>query len=240
MGKFHFWKKKKLKQFWLGHGGQSGEEGRRPSSPPNVSLPELPTMAVFLHFTVVAWRSSSETKWRPPLSCLLFLSESLFLSHTVSLSRQASGSSAITRLQWTDDDMHCTAGTRAHRCWGGQLPSCRIAAVGGSEPCVGRSWLPDEICHSSATFDDQSWCHEVLLSLRIVMVPSIRDESARIGGRLFHVNLRNFDSWSEPNRALFWGNKLTLLIVAKNDFQWYIMCLCLDLYAKSHVFREKL
>ena len=74
--------------------------------------------------------------------------------------------------------------------------------------------------------------------LLFVMVFSTRDESTQIGGTHFLTNWQNFDSWSKPNKAIFWGNDLTLLIVAKNDFQRYIICLCLDLFAKSHVFQD--
>ena len=55
-------------------------------------------------------------------------------------------------------------------------------------------------------------------------------------GMLFCAKYQNFVSRSEPNRALFWCNDLSLLIVVKNTFQWYIICLCLNLFAKNHIF----
>ena len=44
---------------------------------------------------------------------------------------------------------------------------------------------------------------------------------------LFEANCQNFESWSVPNKALFSGKSLNMLIMAKNDFQWYIIWLCL-------------
>ena len=57
---------------------------------------------------------------------------------------------------------------------------------------------------------------------------------------LFEANCQNFDSWSLPNEILFLGNDLKLLIVTKNHFQWYIICLYLMLFAQSYIFWEKL
>ena len=92
--------------------------------------------------------------------------------------------------------------------------------------------------HPSASFGSQAWSQRVQLTLPIVMVTSIINESGRILGTLFCTNWQNFDSWSEPNGSLFWGNDLESRLVEKNNFQQYIICLCLDLFAKSYVFRE--
>ena len=54
----------------------------------------------------------------------------------------------------------------------------------------------------------------------------------------FEVNCQNFDSEVEPNEALFSGKSLKLLIVEKNHFQRYIICLCLESFAKNHFFRD--
>ena len=57
---------------------------------------------------------------------------------------------------------------------------------------------------------------------------------------LFEVNCQNFDSWFEPNETLFSGNNLKLLIVTKNNFQRFIICLYLGSFAQNHVFRDSL
>ena len=55
---------------------------------------------------------------------------------------------------------------------------------------------------------------------------------------LFETNYHNCDSGDEPNEALFSGKSLVLLILVKNDFQRYIICLCLESYVQNHVFRD--
>ena len=68
-------------------------------------------------------------------------------------------------------------------------------------------------------FDDDLGCHHVQHNLLFKMAPSVRDKSARIIGTLFCADWQNFDNWSEPNGALFWGNDLESILVTKNDFQ---------------------
>ena len=50
----------------------------------------------------------------------------------------------------------------------------------------------------------------------------------------------NFTSRSEPNGALFWGNDPKFILVTKNAFHLYIICLCLKSFAKCHIFWDKL
>ena len=48
----------------------------------------------------------------------------------------------------------------------------------------------------------------------------------------------NFASRFEPNGALFRGNDPEFILVTKNVFQHYIICLYLKSFAKNHVFFE--
>ena len=82
-------------------------------------------------------------------------------------------------------------------------------------------------------------CKLVPLGLLVVLVPPIRDKIAWIDSTYFRTNWQNFDSWFEPNEVLFWGSDLVLLIVVKIDFQQYIICLCLHLFAKKIMFFER-
>ena len=72
------------------------------------------------------------------------------------------------------------------------------------------------------------------LNILVAMVPSICNESAQIVGTFFRAKWQNFDSWSKPNRALFWGNDLESILVAKYDFQQYIISPCLESFTISH------
>ena len=72
------------------------------------------------------------------------------------------------------------------------------------------------------------------------MVPFVRDENTRIVSTLSHAKWRNVGSRSQPNGALFWGNDLESTLVVKNDFQRYIICLCLESFVKSHIFWNSL
>ena len=81
---------------------------------------------------------------------------------------------------------------------------------------------------------------QVSFNLLVVLVPYIWDESAQIDGTHSCANWQIFDNWSEPNRDLFWGNHLVLLIMEKKDLQRHIICLCLDSFVKSHIFRDNL
>ena len=107
---------------------------------------------------------------------------------------------------------------------------------------VARDWLMAKlILHggetpSSSKFDDGSWSQQAFLHLLFKMVPSIADESARIVGTHFSTKIKKFASCFEPNRALFWGNDFEFIFVMINYFQRYIICLCLKLFEKSHVF----
>ena len=47
------------------------------------------------------------------------------------------------------------------------------------------------------------------------MIPFTRDEIARIDDTHFCAKWQTFDSWSELNGALFWGNDLESILVEK-------------------------
>ena len=116
-------------------------------------------------------------------------------------------------------DTRCIDGNRTCLSWGGQLPSHPIAAFGGGWLRMGRSRLPSELRHCLAIFHCGSGCQQVPLFLLVVMVASVCTKSAQIIGTPFYEKWKNFDSWSKPNRALFWGKDLEFLIVAKYAFQ---------------------
>ena len=80
--------------------------------------------------------------------------------------------------------------------------------------------------------------HEFVLTSRSWWSNRFAAKVARLFNTLFEVNCQNVDSCSVPNAALFLGNNFKLLIVAKNDFQQYIICLCLNLFAHNHAFRD--
>ena len=52
----------------------------------------------------------------------------------------------------------------------------------------------------------------------------------------FETNYQNFDSGLKPNEVLILGKNLKLLIVTKNHFQQYIICLCLESVAQITFF----
>ena len=79
--------------------------------------------------------------------------------------------------------------------------------------------LPVVLCSSPTSFGGQFGYKSVPLNLLFIIVPSK----------------------SEPNGALFWRNDLESILMAKNDFQRYTICICLESFAKkSHVFRDNL
>ena len=79
----------------------------------------------------------------------------------------------------------------------------------------------------------------VCLNLEIVMVQSVCGESGQIVQHAFRGKLSKLWQWAESNEVLFSGKSLKLLIVVKNHFQRYIICLCLISFAWSCVFREQ-
>ena len=46
--------------------------------------------------------------------------------------------------------------------------------------------------------------------------------------------------WIRVKGASFWGTDLKFILVMKNDFQRYIICLCLKSFTKSKVFWDSL
>ena len=93
-------------------------------------------------------------------------------------------------------------------------------------------------CRSTATLDGGSWLHEFSFDPKIVIVPLVHDKSGRLKDTLFETNCQNFDCGSESNKALFLGKNVKLLIVAKNHFQRYIICLYLESFAQNIIFRD--
>ena len=56
----------------------------------------------------------------------------------------------------------------------------------------------------------------------------------------FLCKKRNFASRSESHGILFWGNDLKSILIVKNAFQQYIICLCVKSFAKNHIFWDRL
>ena len=86
----------------------------------------------------------------------------------------------------------------------------------------------------SGELDDGSWSQKVPFDLLITMVRYICDESWIVSTH-FCAEMIKFVSGFEPNGALFWGNDLEFLLVAKNSFQLYIICLCVNLQLKYYL-----
>ena len=105
---------------------------------------------------------------------------------------------------------------------------------------MGELWQNDSEMPSLATPATGSECQHTHLNLLFKMVSFVLDESAQIISMYFRTKIVDFASGLEPNRASFLGNDLEFILVAKNTFQWYIICLCLKSFAKSQVFRENL
>ena len=59
---------------------------------------------------------------------------------------------------------------------------------------MAKPWLLGIASPSLATFAGDSGFQQIYPNLLVVIVPSIRDESACILSMLFHVNWQNFDS----------------------------------------------
>ena len=224
-------KKKKIKT------GLVANQKKREGDP---SLPhDLP-----LHFTASPGRApmsssqpssaSSHLSLTQALSFPLFLSLSLSLSLLfLSLNRGALGSSAINCGEASLGA--CTGEERSEDAEMGEAST--LAAEAPSAVAVDRAW--DAAGRTAAKFYLQPLPPPSLGANQFpLMVPLVRDESSQINNTHFRTNWRNFDSWSEPNGALFWCNNLALLIVVKNYFQWYIICLCLDLFEKKVTFFE--
>ena len=91
---------------------------------------------------------------------------------------------------------------------------------------------------SLATVDCGPWLEQVPFDPTTVMVPLVRVKVGRFQNTYFKTNCQNFDSGVEPNEALFSSKSLILLIVVKNYFQRYIICLSLESFAQIHVFRD--
>ena len=97
----------------------------------------------------------------------------------------------------------------------------------------------------------QSLCRSVVLLSPHwpISVPKCSTHSPHQNGTLYfewkcldrrHAKMTNFVSGFEPNGPLFSGNDLEFILVTKNTFQRYIICLCLNSFIKSHVFRDSL
>ena len=60
-----------------------------------------------------------------------------------------------------------------------------------------------------------SGCQSIPLGLLVIMIPSVHNDSAWIISTLFCTETTYFANWSEPNRALFWGNDPEFFLVEK-------------------------
>ena len=85
---------------------------------------------------------------------------------------------------------------------------------------------------STGLFDGDPWFHRVQYNFLFNMVPFVFYESARIIGTYFRA-IKNFASKFESNRALFWGNDPEFVLLMKNVFQRYMICLCLVVICKK-------
>ena len=102
-------------------------------------------------------------------------------------------------------------------------------ACGGNKPWASRTF--------SANFGGfSSWSQWFWNSLEILskLTPSLLSFIAE----KIWTFLWNFASGPKPNRASFWGNNLGFLLVMKNTLIWYIYCLCLVTFWKSHFSRR--
>ena len=75
-----------------------------------------------------------------------------------------------------------------------QVPSRQGATHGDSRPCVGELWRSNDETPSPATPTTISMFQSIPINLLVVLVPSIREENARIDDMHFCTNYRNFDS----------------------------------------------
>ena len=123
---------------------------------------------------------------------------------------------------------------RARRNSRGQLLISLIFAVGSDGPHMGRPWLNNVAPPSPVTPTARSMSQHTHINL--TMVPSVHDKSVQIIDMQFCAKMTKFSNWSELNGALFWDNNLEFTLVVKSAFQQYIICLCLNLFVKIHVF----
>ena len=104
---------------------------------------------------------------------------------------------------------------------------------------VRKSPLPGVASHPLATLAVVFGSQQVHLNLLVKMVPFVPNKSAQIVGTHFCAKNANFVSGSERSGSLFRGNDLEFILATKNAFQWYIICLCLKIFAKKSHFSKQ-
>ena len=204
-----------------GHVAQSEEE-RGELILPLLSSPRAPPPPQFQPFSLAIIAGTTLLSLHSPLV-------PLSPSDLLSPSRSSSFSPSLSKLlPWHERQSELMVASMAARA---RQSTSEVTEVGDPSPSTvqspplvaiqgawGRPRMNDDEMPSLATFDGPPWCQKVPFSLLIVVVPSIRDESPQIVGTVFRTKRRNFNCWSELNRALFWGNDLVLLIGEKNNF----------------------
>ena len=148
---------------------------------------------------------------------ILFSSLSLSLSLSLlflSLNRTY-GPWCNHRWQPFDGDTRQSSRSKAGQNAGARLLNRLITADGGSGPHVGRSWLRVVPRRLLINFSSQRGCQSIPLGLLVLMVPSICYENAWIVSTLFCANWQKVNSWFEATEALFWGNDLESILMAK-------------------------
>ena len=78
-----------------------------------------------------------------------------------------------------------------------------------------------------------SWSQTIHLNLLFKMVPLVPTKAYH--WYVFPCN-KTFATGFRSNKALFWGNDLEFVLVAKITFRWHMICLCLVPLTKSHIF----
>ena len=176
-------------------------QGRRP----------FPVSGFFLH--------SSPTMWPcQPSSSLVSLKLHFSLSYPPSLSLSLTAFSFSLSLSFSLFEIKHLGGQQHTPPSHAQKETkWRTIACQHGDISVSSRWSACKDDHDSdkkwrppVSFGGQAWFQRVQHTLFIIMVTSIRDESGQIIGILFRTNWKNFNSWSEPNRALFWGKDLIL------------------------------
>ena len=89
-----------------------------------------------------------------------------------------------------------------------------------------------------ANFDGQIGCQSTHFNLLFKIVPSISDESTQIVGTHFRTKIETLQVDPSQNGASFWGNDPEFILVVKNAFERYIICL--KSFTKNHIFLDKL
>ena len=121
----------------------------------------------------------------------------------------------------------------------GQLLSDQIATVGGDVWLVRGRGGTTAKSRSPATPTADPRPQMIHLNLLFKILPSVFRWKCSDCWHTFSFRNKNFASGFEANRALFWRNNPKFILITKNSFQQYIMCLYLKLFTKkSHFSRQ--